>query len=294
MSCYRLCCSVALIGVMSVWANEVCADTRKSMMLTPTVNAHFNTLSTPMMVPASLETDINNSYKIAGICFMGFGDCGGNIGLSNINDNGDDFALPDCASIGYTLTNCTPPGYPDKFCPYDSNYFSSCRQDAPKACTAAGYVQKCDNGEILNPDSLCPYESSFGNCICNPCSGYDYTYEEATAKGYETDGLPCDSCGTKKYKRKAAECNGYLVCDCGPEIGSPSCWSGTLELFETCQECCAHKCTLDECPDGMVCTLEECSEKFCATGCATGLTDAESYWCNGALWYWLPQPASCQ
>lgn len=113
-------------------------------------------------------------------------------------------------------------------------------------------------------------------------------------KGYEVDGEPCDSCGTLKYKREPAECRGYLVCNCGPEIGSPSCQSGTLELFETCQECCDNKCTLDKCPEGAICTLEDCSGQYCAIGCATGLADAENYWCNGALWYWLPQPATCQ
>ena len=77
--------------------------------------------------------------------------------------------------------------------------------------------------------------------------------DEATEKGYEVDGEPCDSCGTLKYKREPAECRGYLVCNCGPEIGSPSCQSGTLELFETCQECCDNKCTLDKCPEGAIC-----------------------------------------
>lgn len=178
--------------------------------------------------------------------------------------------------------------------PVRQQLFAACRENRPKACADAGYVTNCSKGEILDPDALCPHDGSYGNCICNPCSGYDYTYEEATEKGYEVDGEPCDSCGTLKYKREPAECRGYLVCNCGPEIGSPSCQSGTLELFETCQECCDNKCTLDKCPEGAICTLEDCSGKYCAIGCATGLADAENYWCNGALWYWLPQPATCQ
>ena len=250
-----------------------------------------HTYTTPIELEPVSFADLKNSYQTAGVCFIGFGDCGGNTDFGR-SDEG--FTLPDCASIGYPLTSCTPPGYPDKFCPYDSNHFASCRQDKPKACTDAGFVSGCGQGEILDPDGLCPYDAAYGKCVCDPCSGYDYTYEEATEKGYEVDGAACDSCGTKKYKRRNASCSGYLVCDCGPEIGSSSCQSGTLELFATCKECCANKCTLDKCPDGAVCTLEDCSGKYCATGCATGLADAQNYWCDGALWYWLPQPASCQ
>ena len=251
---------------------SVFAGSAAAMDLTipvPNSQTHIYThIHTPIPEPAPLFAELEKSYQTAGVCFIGFGDCGGNTDFGR-SDEG--FTLPDCASIGYPLTSCTPPGYPDKFCPYDSNHFASCRQDKPKACTAA-----------------------YGKCVCDPCSGYDYTYEEATEKGYEVDGAACDSCGTKKYKRRNASCPGYLVCDCGPEIGSSSCQSGTLELFATCKECCANKCTLDKCPDGAVCTLEDCSGKYCATGCATGLADAQNYWCDGALWYWLPQPASCQ
>ena len=187
----------------------------------------YTHIHTPIPEPAPLFAELEKSYQTAGVCFIGFGDCGGNTDFGR-SDEG--FTLPDCASIGYPLTSCTPPGYPDKFCPYDSNHFASCRQDKPKACTDAGFVSGCGQGEILDPDGLCPYDAAYGKCVCDPCSGYDYTYEEATEKGYEVDGAACDSCGTKKYKRRNASCSGYLVCDCGPEIGSSSCQSGTLEL----------------------------------------------------------------
>ena len=136
-----------------------------------------HTYTTPIELEPVSFADLKNSYQTAGVCFIGFGDCGGNTDFGR-SDEG--FTLPDCASIGYPLTSCTPPG------------------------TDAGFVSGCGQGEILDPDGLCPYDAAYGKCVCDPCSGYDYTYEEATEKGYEVDGAACDSCGTKKYKRRNA------------------------------------------------------------------------------------------
>lgn len=187
MSYCRLCLFAALIGGMFVRTDAAVRAAEKSMTLSQPVNAHFNTLSTPTTTPAPLFADINNSYQTASICFIGFGECGDNTDFSKSDDG---FSLPDCASIGYPLTSCTPPGYPDKFCPYDSSYFAACRENRPKACADAGYVTNCSKGEILDPDALCPHDGSYGNCICNPCSGYDYTYEEATEKATKSTASP--------------------------------------------------------------------------------------------------------
>ena len=288
MSDFRFISATALLS-LTLFSAQASALTSSDVALSNLINIHTYT-STPSTKPAASFAQLDKAYKLAGVCFMGFGDCG-NLSFGKGDET---FALPDCPSIGYPLTSCTPPGYPDKFCPYDASYFASCKENPSKACADTGYINSCPTGEILDPNGLCPYDKSYGNCICNPCTGYDYTYEEATEQGYEVNGDACDSCGSLKYKRKAAECRGYYSCNCGGEIGSPDCWSGSLQLFQKCQECCDHKCTLDACPSGVICTLEECSGKYCAIGCAVGSVSLEDYWCNGALQYWMPPMGVCQ
>ena len=115
-----------------------------------------------------------------------------------------------------------------------------------------------EDGKILDPGQVCSYNSAYKKCECNPCSGYDYTYAQATEQGYEPDGEACNSCGTKKYKRKAKECTGFYICDYGGEVGAETCMSGTVKMFSSCKE------KADEtCPDGTV--------------------NMDTYWCNDAL-----------
>ena len=289
MSDTRYLFIAALLSVVSLPWNAN-ALTVSDKPISNFINTHTYT-STPSTKPAVSFAQPDKAYKIAGVCFLGMGNCGDNIDFGKGEET---FTLPDCPTLGYSLTSCSPPTYPENFCPYDSTYFANCREDKTKACSDSGFKNKCEEGKILNPQNLCPYDESFGDCICDSCTGYDYTQSEATSIGYEIDGEPCNSCGTLKYKRKPAECQGYYSCNCGGEIGSPDCWSGTLQLFQKCQECCEHKCTLDTCPSGAICTLEDCSGKYCATGCAVGSVSLEDYWCDGALQYWMPPMGVCQ
>ena len=208
----------------------------------------------------------------------------------------DDFTIDtvaQCKNEGFTITSCSAGSAASGACPYDDRYFNSCvsydelcKQNnyykscsgnlvldpsqscdydssyqkcvsAEEKCEEEGYFNHCEDGKILDPGQVCSYSSSYQKCECNPCDGYDYTYEQATEQGYEPDGDACNSCGTKKYKRKAKECLGFSVCDCGGEIGATECWSGQQQMFLSCKEC-----------------VEECS---------SGEIDLNNYWCNGAL-----------
>ena len=208
----------------------------------------------------------------------------------------DDFTIDtvaQCKNEGFTITSCPAGSAASGACPYDDRYFNSCvsydelcKQNnyykscsgnlvldpsqscdydssyqkcvsAEEKCEEEGYFNHCEDGKILDPGQVCSYSSSYQKCECNPCDGYDYTYEQATEQGYEPDGDACNSCGTKKYKRKAKECLGFSVCDCGGEIGATECWSGQQQMFLSCKEC-----------------VEECS---------SGEIDLNNYWCNGAL-----------
>ena len=89
---------------------SVFAGSTTAMDLTvsaPNSQTHIYThIHTPIPEPAPLFAELEKSYQTAGVCFIGFGDCGGNTDFGR-SDEG--FTLPDCASIGYPLTSCTPP-----------------------------------------------------------------------------------------------------------------------------------------------------------------------------------------
>ena len=59
-----------------------------------------------------------------------------------------------------------------------------------------------------------------------------------------------------------------------------------IKYYNNCKTC-ENKCKLDSCPVGNICEYEDCSQKYCTIGCATGYKDLDNYWCNGALRCWV-------
>ena len=191
-----------------------------------------------------------------------------------------------CQKNGYNVTSCIVPKYLTTVCPHSSVYYKSCETDNIRACKELGYSLTCEAGKIGDTAQACPYNPSYKKCVCNPCSGFAYTSQQANAQGY-TPGEVCNSCGTIKYKRNENKCEGYKNCDCGGETGAKVCYAGTIKKFDTCKSCCENKCNLASCPNGNICEYESCSKKYCVIGCATGYSDLDNYWCQSALRCWV-------
>ena len=210
----------------------------------PDFSSHTHT--TPIeLKPISSSSGI----KLASVCFLGSGDCSDG-GFGSID--GDEGYVVDttkqCQNEGYNITSCSLPSYPSGQCPYNDKYFAKCVEDRPRACNETGFTEtQCSSGMVV--DTTCSYDANYKKCKCNPCSGYDYTYAQATAQGYVADGS-CLSCSETKYKRKENPCTGYTTCECGGEIGSAVCYSGSTQKFKSCKKCCD-----DTCPSGWTDTI---------------------------------------
>ena len=226
----------------------------------PDFPSHTHTYTPLELEPIS---DIPASLKLASVCFLGAGDCG-DARFSSLD--GEDYTRPTselCIEAGYATTSCALPNYLYDRCPDNDAYYRSCREDKVRACKEAGYVLSCDDGYILDNIQLCPYDSSYKKCKCNPCDDYAYTYAQATASGYVTDGS-CNSCGTIRYKRKENPCSGFKTCDCGGEIGTKTCISGSITKYQVCKECCDSKYQYDSsnCPLPQELSGGSCGGKF--------------------------------
>ena len=178
----------------------------------------------------------SSGLKLAGVCFLGYGDCSDG-GFGSID--GDDGYVVDttkqCQNEGYSVTACSLPAYPSGQCPYNDKYFAKCVEDRPRACNETGFTEtQCSSGMVV--ETTCSYDANYKKCKCNPCSGYTYTYAQATAQGYVADGS-CQSCSEIKYKRKENPCSGYTTCECGGEVGSAVCYSGSTQKFKSCKTC---------------------------------------------------------
>ncbi len=197
---------------------------------------------TPEPKPAFQFEQPDKAYQTAAVCFLGSENCG-DAGFGSMG--GDDGYKVDtvqqCGNEGYSVTSCSLPAYPSGQCPYNSAYFAKCVEDRPRACKEAGFTEtSCASGTVV--EATCSFDANYKKCKCDPCSGYDYTYAQASAQGYVPDGS-CLSCSETKYKRKENPCSGYSSCECGGETGSASCYSGSTKKFSSCKKCCDDTCS---------------------------------------------------
>ncbi len=250
---------------------------------------------------ASLLADLpyRSAYKTVSVQFIIDG------------DNGDiefeDYSIILCEQYGYTQQSCTNGLVPGNVCPYNSTYFDKCcevkykynKDECVYPNTISGdscggkYMCYCDKS--LYSIKQCPSPqvpegegceeegvTYFTNCVCP--SQYSHTCDGVNQVGV---GEGCTQNGVTKYQ--ACQCrNGYnLTCsDLGPVTPSDYCLKDGIKYYKNCKTC-ENKCTLPSCPEGNVCEYEECSQKYCITGCAVGYKNLDDYWCNGALRCWF-------
>ena len=236
-------------------------------MAAPDFPSHTHTDTPIELKPIS---DISSSLKLAAVCFLGAGDCG-DARFSSLEGD-DDYkvdTVQQCKNEGYSVTSCSLPAYPSGQCPYNSAYFAKCVEDRPRACKEAGFTEtSCASGTVV--EATCSFDANYKKCKCDPCSGYDYTYAQASAQGYVPDGS-CSSCSETKYKRKENPCSGYSSCECGAAAGASICYSGATAKYSACENC-------DPCPGYYDCggSWQYCEGSVCSADSSRCSTYCES------------------
>ena len=180
--------------------------------------------------------------KLAGICFLGYGECGDG-GFNSMGEDG-----------GYIV-------------------------DTIKQCTNEGFVKSCSSGYCM--DKSCPYNSAYGKCIKENCPTNSSPTCTGAVVGKTACGGNCkqccsDSCpsGSKDYTGSYAsttECgNKCFYCNTSCPSGTSTSYSGSISSYNECGIACK-KCSTS-CPSGTTTTnpggcggstRNECNTKTC-------------------------------
>ena len=169
-----------------------------------------------------------------------------------------------CKQNGYNTQTCSLPSFVDGQCPNGKPYYKQCKEDRPRACREAGYVNSCSPGRLYEGSNRCQWDSSFGKCCtASPSAGCPSNYSvncdaSRGSSGTDTCGYTCyrccdDTCsrGSKDYtgsKAGTTECGSICrYCNTSCSSGSTS-YSGSIVGYNECGNACRSCDT--SCPSG--------------------------------------------
>ena len=115
---------------LSLVATSTLASAANALDLTLSGYSIQNTHThTPISEPAPSFAQLDKAYKLAGVCFLGHGDCGG-AGGGEYDSFGESLDVPGsylCQNAGYKTCASGQIGNPATVCPDDENYFKECK-----------------------------------------------------------------------------------------------------------------------------------------------------------------------
>ncbi len=222
-------------------------------LLSPNNNAilEYTHTNTPVPEPASFSFS-EQAYKIAAICFLGYGNC----------DN----------EISYGKG--------------DETY----NMDTANQCKNEGFVSTCSSGYCM--DGSCSYNASYGKCIAENCPTNSSPTCTGAVVGKTACGGDCKQCcsdtctsGSKSYTGSYAsttECGTKCYyCNTSCSSGSTS-YTGSVVGYNECGSACRSCSTT--CSSGSlsytgdVVSYNECGSacRSCSTSCPSGTSTSYS------------------
>ena len=204
---------------------------------------------TPEPRPAFQFEQPDKTYKTAGVCFLGVGDCGGAAGYdsssSGAGSANDDFYIDtsnQCLNEGFVRQNCNSVQTIDGVCPYNSAYGLGCKCRPDLISCPAGQVgvgESCDE--------------MYASCECDPA---------------------LVSCSAKE-NGTGASCGGrYESCVCKPEYQYTS--SNCSYPRSVSGDSCGGQYTDCVCPAGVDEGPYGCAEYYpspCSSVCKVAYSD---------------------
>ena len=273
MSCSRCLYLSALLA--SVFVSPAAALNSTMILSDNDFTLKYTHTNTPVPKPASSFADMSRSYKTAGVCFLGVGDCGGAAGYdsssSGTGSANDDFYIDtsnQCLNEGFVRQNCNSVQTIDGVCPYNSAYGLGCKCRPDLISCPAGQVgvgESCDE--------------MYASCECDPA---------------------LVSCSAKE-NGTGASCGGrYESCVCKPEYQYTS--SNCSYPRSVSGDSCGGQYTGCVCPAGVDEGPYGCAEYYpspCSSVCKVAYSDnchiRESvnvpYYCEK---YWDDCPSKCE
>ena len=273
MSCSRCLYLSALLA--SVFVSPAAALNSTMVLSDNDFTLKYTHTNTPIPKPASSFADMSRSYKTAGVCFLGVGDCGGAAGYdsssSGAGSANDDFYIDtsnQCLNEGFVRQNCNSVQTIDGVCPYNSAYGLGCKCQPDLISCPAGQVgvgESCDE--------------MYASCECDPA---------------------LVSCSAKE-NGTGASCGGrYESCVCKPEYQYTS--SNCSYPRSVSGDSCGGQYTDCVCPAGVDEGPYGCAEYYpspCSSVCKVAYSDnchiRESvnvpYYCEK---YWDDCPSKCE
>ena len=256
------------------------------------LNTHTHTNALELK-PASLE----NSFKVASVCFLGVGDCSSG-GFQKGDDDMSIDTANQCIQEGFTKLNCNSVQEPDGLCPYNAAYGKECKCKTGLITCPAGQVGVGDscNGKY----KTCQCSPSLVTCASNQngggasCGGkyeyctckpeYQYSTSNCTSPRYLT-GATCGgkytgcTCPSSEYCQYG--CASYYASPCGSicascktnpdcDVTSQNCTYGCA-LTNTCGKCTSCKSNPD-------CDV---TSQSCSYGCASTNSCGKCISCKG-------------
>ena len=273
MSCSRCLYLSALLA--SVFVSPAAALNSTMILSDNDFTLKYTHTNTPVPKPASSFADMSRSYKTAGVCFLGVGDCGGAAGYdsssSGAGSANDDFYIDtsnQCLNEGFVRQNCNSVQTIDGVCPYNSAYGLGCK------CLPD--LISCPAGQVGVGESC---DEMYASCECDPA---------------------LVSCSAKE-NGTGASCGGrYESCVCKPEYQYTS--SNCSYPRSVSGDSCGGQYTDCVCPAGVDEGPYGCAEYYpspCSSVCKVAYSDnchiRESvnvpYYCEK---YWDDCPSKCE
>ena len=191
-----------------------------------------------------------------------------------------------CTDNGYNTQTCSLPSFVDGQCPNGKPYYKQCKEDRPRACREAGYVNSCSPGRLYATTNRCQWDSSYGKCCtASPSAGCPSNYKVTCdasrgSSGTDTCGYTCYRCCSDECSRGSKNYTGSYATttECGSTCryckdctsGSTS-YSGSYAGSSECGSCyyCSDTCSSGT-KGGVSCSGNYVSTRISSTECGSG------------------------